>query len=57
MLTMSSAHVVVIGGGGTDAALAYGLALRGLRVTLPERGELSSANTGRYHELSSTTCT
>jgi glycerol-3-phosphate dehydrogenase len=49
MLLMTAPHVVVIGGGGTGAALAYDLALRGLRVTLLERGELTSGTTGRHH--------
>jgi glycerol-3-phosphate dehydrogenase len=40
-------HVVVIGGGGTGAAIAHDLALRGLRVTLVERGEITSGSTGR----------
>ena len=41
--------MIVIGGGGTGAALAYDLALRGLKVTLLERGELTSGTTGRHH--------
>lgn len=45
----SEARVCVIGGGGTGAALAYDLALRGLRVSLFERGELTSGTTGRHH--------
>jgi glycerol-3-phosphate dehydrogenase len=45
------AHVLVIGGGGTGAALAHDLTLRGLRVTLVERGELTSGTTGRHHGL------
>jgi glycerol-3-phosphate dehydrogenase len=43
------AHVVVIGGGATGAGVAHDLALRGLRVTLLERGELTSGTTGRHH--------
>jgi glycerol-3-phosphate dehydrogenase len=39
----------VIGGGGTGAALAYDLALRGFSVTLLEKGELTSGTTGRHH--------
>ncbi len=39
----------MIGGGGTGAALAYDLALRGLSVTLVEKGELTSGTTGRHH--------
>jgi glycerol-3-phosphate dehydrogenase len=48
---MDSAHVAIVGGGGTGAALAHDLALRGLRVTLVERGELTSGTTGRHHGL------
>ena len=44
-------HVLIIGGGGTGGALAHDLALRGLRVTLVERGELTSGTTGRNHGL------
>ena len=47
----SQAHVVVIGGGATGAGVAHDLALRGLRVTLLERGELTSGTTGRHHGL------
>ena len=49
MLLMNTPHVIVIGGGGTGAALAYDLSLRGLGVTLLERGELTSGTTGRHH--------
>ncbi|MGO8694383.1 MAG: FAD-dependent oxidoreductase [Rectinemataceae bacterium] len=42
-------RVCVIGGGGTGAALAYDLALRGFSVTLVEKGELTSGTTGRHH--------
>jgi glycerol-3-phosphate dehydrogenase len=45
------AHVVVIGGGATGAGVAHDLALRGLRVSLLERGELTSGTTGRHHGL------
>lgn len=41
--------MVVIGGGGTGAATAYDLSLRGLSVILFERGELTSGTTGRHH--------
>ena len=44
-------HVVIIGGGGTGAAVAHDLVLRGLRVTLVERGEVTSGTTGRHHGL------
>jgi glycerol-3-phosphate dehydrogenase len=42
-------HVVVIGGGGTGAAITHDLAQRGFRVSLFERGELTSGTTGRHH--------
>jgi glycerol-3-phosphate dehydrogenase len=48
---MESAQVIVVGGGGTGGALAHDLALRGLAVTLLERGELTSGTTGRHHGL------
>lgn len=38
-----------MGGGGTGAALAWDLSLRGVEVTLVERGELTSGTTGRHH--------
>jgi glycerol-3-phosphate dehydrogenase len=44
-------HVVIVGGGGTGGALAHDLTLRGFRVTLFERGELTSGTTGRHHGL------
>jgi glycerol-3-phosphate dehydrogenase len=44
-------HVLIIGGGGTGGALAHDLALRGLRVTLVERRELTSGATGRHQGL------
>ncbi len=43
------ARVCIIGGGGTGAAPAYDLALRGLSVVLFEQGELTSGTTGRHH--------
>jgi glycerol-3-phosphate dehydrogenase len=48
---MSTPHVVVIGAGSTGAATAHDLTLRGLRVTVIERGEVASATTGRNHGL------
>jgi len=44
-------HVVIVGGGGTGGAIAHDLSLRGLRVTLVERGEITSGSTGRHHGL------
>ncbi|MFP4211108.1 MAG: FAD-dependent oxidoreductase [Alkalispirochaeta sp.] len=46
---MSHGHVVVIGGGGTGAAIIHDLLLRGFTATLVERGELTSGTTGRHH--------
>jgi glycerol-3-phosphate dehydrogenase len=51
MATGPPAHVLIVGGGGTGGALAHDLALRGLKVTLVERGELTSGTTGRHHGL------
>lgn len=42
-------RVCIIGGGGTGAALAYDLSLRGLQVILYEKGEFTSGTTGRHH--------
>src|SRR4029450_7423344 len=44
-------HVLIIGGGGTGGALAHDLTLRGLLVTLVERGGFTSGTTGRHHGL------
>ena len=43
--------VIIIGGGGTGAALAHDLVLRGFKVSLFEKGELLSGTTGRHHGL------
>jgi glycerol-3-phosphate dehydrogenase len=48
---MSVPHIIVIGAGSTGAATAYDLSLRGLRVTVIERGEVASGTTGRNHCL------
>ncbi|MGD1817873.1 MAG: FAD-dependent oxidoreductase [Pleomorphochaeta sp.] len=42
-------HILIIGGGGTAIATMYDLCLRGFKVTLVERGELTSGTTGRHH--------
>jgi glycerol-3-phosphate dehydrogenase len=47
----SRPHVLIVGGGGTGGALAHDLTLRGVRVSLVERGELTSGTTGRHHGL------
>ncbi|ELZ29444.1 glycerol-3-phosphate dehydrogenase [Halogeometricum pallidum JCM 14848] len=43
--------VVVVGGGATGAGVARDLALRGVDVTLVERGGLASGTSGRSHGL------
>lgn len=48
---MAAPHVIVIGAGSTGAATAHDLALRGLRVTVLERGEIANCTTGRNHCL------
>jgi len=49
--TNAPAHVLIVGGGGTGGALAHDLTLRGLKVTLVDRGEVTSGTTGRHHGL------
>ena len=51
MSSSSPAHVLIIGGGGTGGALAHDLTLRGVKVTLVDRGEVTSGTTGRHHGL------
>jgi glycerol-3-phosphate dehydrogenase len=48
---MTAPHVVIVGGGGTGGALAHDLTLRGVNITLVERGEFTSGTTGRHHGL------
>ena len=43
--------VLVIGGGSTGAGVAWDSALRGLHVTLVDRGDLATGTTGRFHGL------
>lgn len=43
---MEAPHAIVIGAGSTGAAIAHDLALRGLRVTVVERGGVASGTTG-----------
>jgi glycerol-3-phosphate dehydrogenase len=44
-------HVLVIGGGSTGCGIARDLAMRGVDVTLLERGNLTHGTTGRMHGL------
>ncbi len=48
---MPSPQVLIVGAGSTGAATAHDLALRGIRVTVIERGEVASGTTGRNHCL------
>jgi glycerol-3-phosphate dehydrogenase len=48
---MGRPRVIVIGAGSTGAATAHDLALRGVDVTVVERGEVASGTTGRNHCL------
>ncbi|MEY7851210.1 anaerobic glycerol-3-phosphate dehydrogenase subunit GlpA [Natrarchaeobius sp. A-rgal3] len=44
-------EVLVLGGGSTGCGIARDLAMRGLEVTLVERGNLTHGTTGRMHGL------
>jgi glycerol-3-phosphate dehydrogenase len=44
-------HVLVIGGGSTGCGIARDLAMRGMDVTLVEKGNLTHGTTGRMHGL------
>jgi len=47
----SRTDVLVVGGGSTGTGIARDLAMRGVDVTLVERGTLTSGTTGRMHGL------
>jgi glycerol-3-phosphate dehydrogenase len=44
-------EILVIGGGSTGTGVAWDAALRGFRVTLVEKRDLTHGTTGRYHGL------
>jgi glycerol-3-phosphate dehydrogenase len=50
-MTGTPPRALVIGTGSTGSAVAHDLALRGLSVTVVERGEIASGTTGRNHGL------
>ena len=50
-MAATHARALVIGSGSTGSAVAHDLALRGLAVTVVERGEIASGTTGRNHGL------
>lgn len=51
MAVKQATDVLVIGGGMTGAGVLRDLAMRGIRATLVERGDVASGTTGRYHGL------
>jgi glycerol-3-phosphate dehydrogenase len=44
-------EILVIGGGATGVGVARDLAMRGFKITLVEKGDLTHGTTGRYHGL------
>jgi glycerol-3-phosphate dehydrogenase len=48
---MTDTEVVVVGGGSTGCGVARDLAMRGVDVTLVEKGNLTNGTTGRMHGL------
>jgi len=44
-------EILVIGGGSTGAGVAWDAALRGFKVMLVEKRDLTHGTTGRYHGL------
>lgn len=48
---MTEYDVLIIGGGATGGGTALDLALRGLKVALVERADLTDGTSGRYHGL------
>lgn len=51
MTNTQKPHAIVIGAGFTGCALAYDLALRGIAVTVVERGDIANGTSGRTHGL------
>jgi len=47
----TSPHAIVVGAGFTGCAVAHDLALRGVAVTIVERGDIASGTSGRTHGL------
>lgn len=50
-MSASSPRIVVIGGGATGLGVIWDLALRGIRATLVEQGDLCHGTSGRFHGL------
>lgn len=48
---MTDTEVLVVGGGSTGCGIARDLAMRGVDVTLVEKGNLTNGTTGRMHGL------
>ncbi|MGB5058673.1 MAG: FAD-dependent oxidoreductase, partial [Candidatus Promineifilaceae bacterium] len=51
MMNRIQTEVLVIGGGATGTGVAWDAALRGLKVVLVERRDLTHGTSGRYHGL------
>lgn len=50
-MTIIETEILVIGGGSTGTGVAWDAALRGFRVVLLEKRDLTHGTTGRYHGL------
>jgi len=50
-MKQTSPHAIVVGAGFTGCAVAHDLALRGVAVTVVERGDIASGTSGRTHGL------
>lgn len=48
---MTVTDVIVVGGGVTGCAVARDAAMRGLRVTLIEQGDIGAGTSGRFHSM------
>lgn len=51
LLDNSVRSVIIVGGGSTGCSVAYNLAMRGIKVTLLDRGNIASGNTGKSSAL------
>ncbi len=50
-MKLHDVRIIVVGGGGSGAAISHDLVLRGFRPLLIERGSLTCGTTGRHHGL------
>ena len=51
LLDKSVRSVIIVGGGSTGCSIAYNLAIKGVKVTLLERENIASGNTGKSSAL------